>query len=412
MRARHWRRFIFRFLISNSGSNTGKTDPTRSIFGPSVPREALLFLGAIAGTLFGADTQSMLEPFLYVLPAAWFFQVFIKIWGVVRYPRAHAWPFVLGLSYGQRLDICGSALNRSLREFLPFAAACVSVFFLVRSMALHRAAWGKLAECAGLFSIEAVLLFGILMLAVGWKLVLPKRKDRIRIAIFSLLLQTMHFPSTFFYKIIRNITRRFLPGTVAVLVLRQSMYLIRMDFFSLVLFPLLALALASVLLVVCKGAVAYVGEAAAVLAPFYIMIDRTPVFDESARKLASCPYYYVTVKNRFYANLCMAAVFCIPFIAVFLIARAGGSCLALPDFLFHACAFLIGIAAAAFFMARRWLRPEWDGSQAAMAATTVLCCVLGCAIPRWGMLFPLLSVAGTWWLGLSGRAHSAASSNR
>jgi hypothetical protein len=366
------------------------------MFGPPLPYGALMFLGALAGALFGVDMKSMLEPFMYILPAAWFFQVFIKIWKMLRYSREHSWPFVLGLSGEQRLELCRAVLYRSVKEFLPFSAACLTSFFLVRSFAQHEPALKKVAEGVALFAIEAGLFYLALFSAIRWRVIEPKKKDRARIALPLMLTRLMHVSTSAVSNAIGAVAGRVLPGNVAVLLRRQSLYLLRMDFFSLILFPPLALAFAIILLVFCKGPLGYVGEAAALLAPFLLMIDRTHVFDESVGKILACPYYRVAGKDLLSANFCIAASACAPFLIAFVAVRIIDRSYGTSELLFHGAAMIAGTASSALFMANRWLRPEWDGPQAAMGAITVVCCLLGCAIPHWGMVFPLLYSAGMW----------------
>ncbi len=333
---------------------------------------------------------------MYVLPAAWFFQAFMKIWNLLRYSRDRSWPFVLGLSAEQRRELCRAVLNRVTREFLPFSGACLTAFFIVRSFAQHEPALKKVCESFVLFSIESSLFYLVLFYLVRWKLIVPKRKDRIRNAFPIALTRLSRFFTHALSSVAGAIADGLFPGAVAVIVRRQSLYLLRMDFFSLALFPPLALALAVILLVFCKGPLGYVGEAAALLAPFLLMVDRTHVFDESVGKIITCSYYRIAVRDLFSANAVIAVGAFLPFLAAFFAVRLLDRSYPAHDFLFHCSAMIGSAAAAVFFMANRWLRPAWDGPYAAMAGITVLCCLLGCAIPRWGIVFPLFAIAGTW----------------
>jgi hypothetical protein len=370
----------------------------RSLFGAALPTGALLFLGSLAGAIFGADAQSYLEPFLYLLCPAWFFQRFVRIWKTLRSPGMHSWAFCLGLSYSQRLYFCQAYINASAREFFPFAAAIAMTFFISRSIASHHMAAQKLTECVGIFLFETIIFYALLFAIIRFRLIIPQRRDIIRISFPALLPKMMRLGMKFLYRTTGVFSKRVLPVNAAILVQRQAMYLLRMDFFSLVLFPPIAFAISCVLLIFCKGPTGYIGDVSAIIAPFILMIDRTSVFDESAGALVRCWYYTVSEKDRFYANACFSFLFYAPFIALFFSVRIFDFNGNPPDLFFRSLSFLSGAFASAFFMAHRWMYSEWEGPHAAMVATTVLCCLLGCAIPHWGFLFPWIPIAGTWWL--------------
>jgi hypothetical protein len=61
-------------------------------------------------------------------------------------------------------------------------------------------------------------------------------------------------------------------------------------------------------------------------------------------------------------------------------------------------------------MTFRWLLPGWTSASSSMAATTLLCAVLGCAIPIYGVLFPLFSIVMTFIL-LRSHVHKRPSSH-
>ena len=367
-------------------------DVAKSVFGPSLPTGALLFLGAIAGAITGCDAQARGEPFLYLLGPAWFFQVVVRVWNLLRFPRAHAWPFALGLSYEQRRSLSSVLLRRTIAGFCPLALAAVAAFTICQSIVLRRLAWEKLTGGFLLFFIEALCCSLSLYCAVLWKLITPIKSDRSG-RFFSVLWPGSPFMASLL-RLSGCIARSLLPSCVAELVQRQMMYLLRMDLFSLVLFPPLALVITGLLLFNVKGGHALVGDAAALIAPFWLMADRTSVFDESVKKLGSCPYYSTSATELLFSNACFAALACAPFAVLFLSARIPGHGANVLGFILHTAAFLTGILAMAIVMTFRWLLPGWTSAASSMAVTTLLCGILGCAIPGYGVFFPLFSILG------------------
>jgi hypothetical protein len=356
---------------------------------------SLLFLGALAGAIVGCSAQAQAEPFLYLLAPAWFFQVFIRFWKFLRYPRAHTWPFALGLSYRQRVGLSDNVLNRKLVEFVPLALGVIAAFSISQSIALRHIAWEKCAESFAFFLIETIGCFFGLFGVIRWNLISPIASDRrgLFFSTFELGIPNMRR----FTGLAGVIARKILPPCVAVLVQRQSMYLLRMDLFSLVVFPPLAIGITALLLFYIRGNFSLLGEAAALIAPFALMTDRSPIFDESSLKLSTCAYYSVHAPDRLCANACFAGLACAPFAALFLI---NGIIVhgAHPVFLIHAAAFLVGMVGVALVMTYRWLDSGWTSSSSAMAATILLCAILGCAIPLYGIAFPLAALVGTYFL--------------
>jgi len=361
----------------------------RSVFGNRLPAGSLMFLGAIFGLIAGADSQSRGEPILYLLAPAWFFQAFLKLWKLLRYPRAHAWPFPLGLSDAQRRRISLQFLQRTLIECGILSATAACAFFILQSIVMHRVAGDRLADCAAVFCFEIVSLYLFLLVLVSGKLLKPAPSDFPSIVFRMLKPQFAGMSMPGLYRACGAAAKRVLPGDAAVLALRQALYLVRMDLFSLVVFPPLALAISAVILFYAKGGMMLVGDAAAIVAPLWLMIDRSPVFDEATLKLHSCPYYRVVGRENVVSNACFAVLACAPFALVFLAARIPAHGADGAVFLMHAAAFLAGLIAIAMVMTYRWLQHEWTSSAAGLAATTILCAVLGCAIPIYGILFPL-----------------------
>jgi hypothetical protein len=402
MTAQHWRTFIFHFsassisqpsslLPSGLGQNIAK-----SVSGPPLPTGALLFLGAVAGAITGCDAQARGEPFLYLLAPAWFFQVFLQVWKLLRYPRTHSWPFALGLSYEQRRSLSSALLMRTIAEFCLLALAAVATFTICQSIALRRLAWEKLAGGFLLFTIEALSCSLSLYCTLQWKLITPIKSDRLE-PFFSAFRPGV--PSmTSLLRLSDFIARKLLPSGAAELAQRQMIYLIRMDIFSLVVFPPLALIIVASILFYVKGGYALVGDAAALIAPLMLMIDRTPVFDESVLKLRSCSYYAAPASDLLLVNACFSALACFPFAVLFLAAGifVHGANLSGP--MVHAVAFLTGMTGMAMVMAYRWLLPAWTSTSSSMTVTTLLCAVLGCAIPRFGIIFPLFSIVMIFFL--------------
>jgi hypothetical protein len=373
----------------DTGPFDGASDAVRSIFGPALPSGALLFLGAIAGAIAGADAQARAEPFLYLLAPAWFFQVFLQVWKLLRYPRTHSWPFALGLSYEQRRAFSHALLKRKVMEFCPLAFGAITAFSIGQSIVSRHAALDKCAESLWLFFIETTCCSLALFSAIRWRLIAPEKSDRSGPIFSALELGTPNMTSI--YRLSGACAKRVLPSSAAVLAQRQLMYLLRMDLFSLIVFPPLALVITALLLFYVKGAYTLVGDAAAVISPFLLMADRTPVFDESVKKLGSCPYYSPAAADLLLSNACFAVFACAPFAVLFLAAGIpvhGGAL----GFISHTAAFLTGMLAVTILMTFRWLLPGWTSASSSMAATTLLCSVLGCAIPIYGVLFPLFSI--------------------
>ncbi|HEX7511558.1 MAG TPA: hypothetical protein VF335_09675 [Chitinivibrionales bacterium] len=370
-------------------------DPGRSVFGAALPAGSLMFLGAIAGVIAGADAQSRGEPILYLLAPAWFFQTFLKLWKLLRYPRSPAWPFPLGLSYAQRRGLARKFLGRMLIDCCVLSAAASTAFCIAQSMAMHRFAANKFADSAAVFFCENALLYLFMLALVAGNLLRPTKSDFPGLVFRVLTPRLGMVRLTALSRFCAGAAKRLLPGGAAILAQRQALYLLRMDFFSLSAFPPLALAITGFLLFYGKGNVGLVGEAAAIIAPFLLMIDRTPVFDEAAKKLFECSYYQYNPVDRVIANAGFAAVTCAPFAVMILLRELHhvGSLLWLS---LHVAAILLALSAAALCMTLRWLQTEWTMPLAAMAATSLLCGVLACAIPQWGIVFPVFALGTTF----------------
>jgi hypothetical protein len=376
---------------ADPGLRGNAPDTARSLFGPPLPPGALLFLGAVAGAVAGADGQARAEPFLYLLAPAWFFQVFLQVWKPLRYPRTHSWPCVLGLSYEQRLGFSHALLKRKVMEFCPLALGAIAAFSIGQSIALRHAALNKCADCFSVFFIETACSSVALFSVIRWKLIAPIQSDRSGPIVSALKIGTPNLTSV--YRLSGVFAHKVLPPGPAEIARRQLMYLLRMDLFSLIVFPPLALGITALLLFYVKGGFTLVGDAAAVISPFWLMADRTPVFDESIKKLGSCPYYSAAAADLFFSNVCFAVAACAPFAVLFMAARIFVYDLR-PVSLIHLAAFLTGLLSVALIMTFRWLLPAWTSASSSMAATTLLCAVLGCAIPTYGILFPLFSILG------------------
>jgi hypothetical protein len=275
-------------------------------------------------------------------------------------------------------------------EFCPLAFGAITAFSIGQSIVSRHAALDKCAESLWLFFIETTCCSLALFSAIRWRLIAPEQSDRSGPIFSALELGTPNMTSI--YRLSGAWAKRVLPSSAAVLAQRQLMYLLRMDVLSLIVFPPLALIITGLLVFNVKGGPALIGDASALIAPFWLMVDRTSVFDESVKKLGSCPYYSTTATDLLLSNACFAALACAPFAVFFLVARIHDHGADMPGFIMHLAAFSAGILAVATLMTFRWLLPGWTSATSSMAATTLLCAVLGCAIPTYGILFPLFSI--------------------
>ena len=371
---------------------------TDSIFGKAMPAGAMLFTGALAGAILGYDPQGRAEPFLYMIAPAWFFNLFIKIWKLLKFPRNHTWPFILGLPYQQRLKLSFELLNRELASFLPLAFSAITLFTITQSFAVHHAALSKFTNSLAVFFAETAFLYMFILLTVKLSLITPVKRDFSRLLFFTPKRPVLNLTMNTMFVFSGNIARQFMPLRVTVLVQRQTMYLLRMDLFSLVVFPVITFAIAGALLFYLDGKNAIIADIAAIIAPFFLMMDRTPVYDESADKLDSCPYYRVSSKDRFRANIFFVLIACAPFGLLFLLLGLPGHCQSLRETAFRIAAFFSGMCAIAFTMSYRWLMPDWLNGSGALAGMTVLCAVLSCAVPVYGPLFSVLSILAVYFI--------------
>jgi hypothetical protein len=363
---------------------------SKSLFGPTAKATDILFIGSIIGSISGIGPLYEAQPILFFVPFAWFLYVLTKMYSFVKNPRKNDWPFILGILYTDRRNMALHFVRRKTIELFLICSIATIGFLCVRSLAYHDFAIKETIASFEIMFGEILCSMGLFWILVQAKIIRPSKKDHQSQSLFI-------FPDKSFLSATRatlslrfsNFSFPFLSHEQKIILRRQLLYVIRTAPINTALFIIIAFIFYAIILVFAPATQSIFLGMACCIPPTIVLMEITTAMSDSAEKIALCPYYFFNPRDIYSVNLLLCAMV----FALFLL----GLCIKIVFFghLFDLISLLRLVSSFAsclalcLCIALRWNKSEWDGTSAALFGAVCLCCILGIAIPYFGIVFPV-----------------------
>lgn len=314
----------------------------RIIYGPSFAYSKILLLFGIpiaAAALQRPPSNNYFDPLILLLVPAWFFYIYVNIFTLLRKPRTSNFAFILGIDYHYRRTAANIYIKRKLIESLFSVIPCIVVFLPIRLITVSLEANNDtyficLGVCMEYFCM--VVFFKFLR---RYSLIKPEKHDSNGFQLprcvsdvhkfisCKILSSTNHSifktcTDTQKHLLFWKISSFGLWGfnrTCKALIRRQWLYLFRYEWMSFS-------AIFSVCLlsgIYLCGKIPSESNTLSILVlllfPVTVFLFTTRTFSESALMIRCCPYYNVTKRDFFTANIVISASLVLPYMLLIVI---------------------------------------------------------------------------------------------
>lgn len=351
-------------------------------------------LAAIAFFLF--EWASVLNSNIPRIPVAWLLAVmlpliegimYLRLRGIIKYPRSHDFLFVLRINFAQRRELASRIQRRSTVSFLAFSGAAALValfgeFFVIRERSLP----ALLGVPFFLVAIVAIMGY-VYELLLRSAFVKPSQKDSVKVAggvlggtAFGHLRSSMVQAGVI-------VAGRLTPGSVRALVKRNAIYLLRGEPLLLLSATIGAPLFLVLLLLLIHDAPAGFDALFAVLGVIIINSVHGTIVQESADQLARCPYYAPPLRKVIQSTMYSAMLLSLPVAITFVVFALVKYPLANAASLL--LSFGMGLAAILFYLGTLVVYPSRIYGE--HFNDWLLCALIGIGmfVPWLGWLFPL-----------------------
>jgi hypothetical protein len=355
-----------------------------SLFGALPKPGAMVTFGIVLGIL--PKLSEYVDPFLYFFIPGFFIFLLSMVVPLLRSPRKETFAFILCLPPGARKQAAFRFVNTMQTRLIILVCGAIVSYGASHWSADGPIISGKTASFAAVLLAQTVFLYLLILSAIVAGVLRPSKHDPRRAGLFHLRRDTIKRGlSRYILGIARTIAAP-LNGPAGVILRRQVLYLLRHDFLTFSLSWAIAVpAITLVAFMVRNQGPAIISLSLFALLCLLLFIT-TSCLGDSAEKLHACPYYFFSKTAVLRANLLLALGFCAPFMIL---------CLSLLARHAHESYLLIALDAGAFMLAGTSfclsMAQLWSfGSRPAAGAValTLVCGLLGLAIPWYGILFP------------------------
>lgn len=304
-----------------------------------------------------------------------------KPWQILRFPRHNSVPFVIGLTWHDRQELCKTFTKRKMSECLVF----LGVFFAVRYILIlifdHD------------WTITGMLLPEIPVFVLLW--LLYSLSDRIVCAIpyseKEYVVQEKRSSGSaviskrrITYMSIAKFIVSWISKPVHTVAVRMILYVIRRDAFGTLFLHTAGIILCTVMAVLLPQSVEVLSRIVLIAAPVFLFGEHREQIVASIGKTIDCPCWSFTSRQIMLSGTFLYATVAAPYALIFIIRqivnRGAVDFAAVVNF-FLATAALCTVAGKGFFFSA-WEKKDNGGELAIWAASLILC-----------TLMPLLGVA-------------------
>jgi hypothetical protein len=284
----------------------------RILLGERLGKVPLLVMGAVIGSIPNLDMGQRLDPLAMLPVPAWTLYVLTTLVPFLRLPRTENLAFVLGVPYRARTRIARQWVNRRFLELAAILAIASGLWLALRSLTHGFPGVIDTTSFVGMMAIEAVLGYGVSLLAVVIVGSVPSGRDK---RPFALLLGSFVARHTgvapLFAAVTHTLSAPF-RGSCRLHVRRQLLYLLRFDPFSGVVLPAGACVLA-LLSAVAIGPPHLLAQLLVLTtAQVFACMQMSAALMASVRTLRTLPYYDRPDAGLHAANLVPAALWAAP----------------------------------------------------------------------------------------------------
>lgn len=370
---------------------------TGRLLGPSEATFKGLLWGSLAFAIF--EMVSLINTNLPRVPVSWLLAVviptvetalFIRIAALLRRPRSEDFFFVMGLDRMQRKALAVSSFSSVQRIVLRFSLSMVAVAAVLEFLIMKERSPVNLAAVP-LFTLGLTVLIGRIGVAVLDKgLVKPTVKDKLDSGRTAFLSETLGSAFRCTAHAISFGVGKIIPAHLRPLVIRNFLYLFRIDPFLFILFTIaVPLFLVFLFLLLGDRSSPFV-SAFTLLGAFLLNVRHAVNLQEATVKLEECPYYSFSRGEIFSGQALTFLILSFIYLPVFA-GIAWGSFFNLVGCL-RMITFCLGLVVSTMICARSSIYASRKGRDQAFDWMLFGVIVLGFFIPIVGWIFPLLAL--------------------
>jgi hypothetical protein len=378
---------------------TSKARLSISLFGANAKPLDLLVVGGVVGAVAGIGPMFEFQPVLVFFPFAWFLYTMSRVFPFLSNPRRDAAPFALGVSYALRLELSTTFALRKGAELTAIGFLASVAFCLLRGILYHNFAFGETILMTAVIFGEVIPLFGALVCAIRLPIIRPSKRDEHPFRFFSpgsslFAKQT----ASFFMHTAQSVSRLF-TGEARIIAKRIVLYLFRGDIAGLTFFTAAGLIISLLITALFRDNQGFLSGLILLVGPIALLTAMTETMSESALRLHLCSYYSFKEKTVITVYFAFASVATLPFVFMYAVKML---CLEGPvhvPSLLRIAAYILSCAALSLSLSLRWASCAWTSVSISGFALTVLCALVGLAIPLYGPLLPLFALLLVLFLG-------------